>query len=704
MKILSMSATFGKLEHETLTFTPGLNVIEGPNEWGKSTWCAFLVSMLYGMETRAKSTKTALADKERYLPWSGSPMSGSMDIDWNGRKITLQRKTKGRVPLGDFKAFETDTGIAVPELTAANCGEMLLGVERSVFLRSSFIRHSDLPVGQDEALRRRLNALVTTGDESGDAERLAKALKDLKNRCRYNRTGLLPQAEQQRQALENKLREIENLSAQSDHYSQRLEALEQEAARLENHRQTLAYENAQADARRVTQAQEAANAAQAALAEAQAHCATLPSREDAQAKLVRLERYLENRQQLLLAQQRLPAAPTAPQAPAAFAGMTPEAALAKARRDGDAYRALEGSRPWPMAASALLAVIGTILCFRFLLPGVLLIAAGIGLACFALARNHRRKQDQDAIARHYGVDDPESWVATAARYQNDHLHFQKASRERREELERLGRLLETAETSLQQLTDSADPGLCRENWQNILAQYDRLDRLEQDAYHAQRHAEGLQAMVKPAQPPVFPDELTLSPGETARRITDAQAEMQLLSSRISQNRGRMEALGDSGQLNRELAKVEAKIQKLEDTYAALTVALETLNDATLELQRKFAPKIAAQAQDLLQQLTGGRYRQLLLREDLTLEAAAEQEQTLHDALWRSDGTADQMYLALRLAVAQALTPDAPLVLDDALIRFDDQRLRSALAILQNIAGEKQILLFTCQNRENQTLA
>ena len=44
MKIYSMTATFGKLENQTLTLQPGLNVISAPNEWGKSTWCAFLVS------------------------------------------------------------------------------------------------------------------------------------------------------------------------------------------------------------------------------------------------------------------------------------------------------------------------------------------------------------------------------------------------------------------------------------------------------------------------------------------------------------------------------------------------------------------------------------------------------------------------------------------------------------------------------------
>ena len=176
MRIYKMTATFGKLEHETLTLEPGLNVITAPNEWGKSTWCAFLVAMLYGLDTRAKTTKTNLADKERYVPWSGSPMAGRMDIHWKGRDIAIERTTKGRIPLGEFRAYETDTGLAVPELTAANCGQLLLGVEQSVYRRSGFIRLSDLPVTADEDLRRRLNALVTTGDASGDAERLAKAL------------------------------------------------------------------------------------------------------------------------------------------------------------------------------------------------------------------------------------------------------------------------------------------------------------------------------------------------------------------------------------------------------------------------------------------------------------------------------------------------------------------------------------------------
>ena len=48
-------------------------------------------------------------------------------------------------------------------------------------------------------------------------------------------------------------------------------------------------------------------------------------------------------------------------------------------------------------------------------------------------------------------------------------------------------------------------------------------------------------------------------------------------------------------------------------------------------------------------------------------------------------------------------PQAPLVLDDALVRFDDRRLKAALEILQELSQNRQILLFTCQSRENRML-
>ena len=56
-------------------------------------------------------------------------------------------------------------------------------------------------------------------------------------------------------------------------------------------------------------------------------------------------------------------------------------------------------------------------------------------------------------------------------------------------------------------------------------------------------------------------------------------------------------------------------------------------------------------------------------------------------------------LCARLAAAQALMPQTPIILDDALIRFDDRRLEKAVELLKELGKERQILLFSCQGRE-----
>ena len=54
MLIKRMAASFGRLQNDTLELQPGLNILQAPNETGKSTWCAFLLSMLYGINSRER--------------------------------------------------------------------------------------------------------------------------------------------------------------------------------------------------------------------------------------------------------------------------------------------------------------------------------------------------------------------------------------------------------------------------------------------------------------------------------------------------------------------------------------------------------------------------------------------------------------------------------------------------------------------------
>ncbi len=701
MRIYTMTATYGKLAHETLTLQPGLNIIEAPNEWGKSTWCSFLVAMLYGLDTRAKSTKTALADKERYAPWSGSPMSGRIDLNWNGRDITIERKTKGRIPLGQFSAYETATGVPLPELTAANCGEMLLGVERNVFLRSGFIRFSDLPVTQDEALRRRLNALVTTGDETGEGELLAKNLRDLKNKVRFNRSGLLPQAEAERTALEAKLREFDALEAQSSKLAQRAGDVRQWAARLENHKANLKYQAAQADKARVAQAEAACKNALGQLEAAQAQCAGIPPRDQAEQALDKLRHLNQAAMDLQLEARMAPDLPQDPEAPAPFIGMTGEEAIAMAREDGLAFAAIHAKHPPLSIIGALLLIVGCVLALWTRMVGIVIAIVGIVLFAMHTMGQKRRRAQHKALENRYGNADPEEWLTRA---ENWSQALQAAALEKRRYRAVHAEREQRAQALRQNILDATGgKGLedARKEWEAAVGAWDRLADANREVSRTQSHLETLNAMAKTADAPGTPDDLTYSEADTARLLSDAYAEQHQLHSRLGQHQGRMEALGNRDTMTRELETLNTRIHALEDTYAALSIAQQTLTEASLDIQRRFAPRIAKRAQELIAAFTGGRYDRLTLGEDLGLRSGAADEDILHEVLWRSDGTVDQLYLALRLAVAEALTPEAPLILDDALVRFDDTRLQAALQVLAEESQQKQVLLFTCQAREGQ---
>ena len=593
MKILSMSATFGQLDHATLTLEPGLNIIEAPNEWGKSTWCAFIAAMLYGIDSRAHSaTKTGLADKTRYEPWSGQLMSGRMDILWQGRAITLARSSTKRAAFRQFQAFETDTGLPVPELTAENCGQVLLGVEKEVFLRSAFIRLADLPVTANEALRRRLNALVTTGDESSAGDLLSDRLAKAKNEIRSNRShGLLPQAEAQKQALTDKLEQLSQLRRQ-------IKDLTAQQAQLE--------------------------AAQ------QAQSATESARLRAFERLQQLQQSRLEKQAELKALDHAESSPLAAMEPGQVA--TDEKAYKKAAKQRKNGLSLALSLlPLPLGALGLL---------LHHWSGWALAGAGLLTAAIFFILQLRCRQKAAALCK-----------ALEDKYE----------------------------------------GLPSKEWANRVLTMQAQQKARQEAGAELARLDSTIALL---------EQSLVSPAKADQQLSQ---QLGILQRQLGHCQGRMDSLGSEADLQAALQSCQARIRSLTDTLAAIELAQATLQQAKAQLQRRFAPRITGKAKALFSRMTGGRYDRLTLSEDLTLQAATTQEDTLRSSLWRSEGTIDQLYLALRLAVSGELMPQAPLVLDDALVRFDDQRLKKAMEVLSEEAESRQVILFTCQSREKQCI-
>lgn len=727
MKIKTMTAAFGKLQGERLTLEPGLNVITAPNEGGKSTWCAFLKAMFYGIDTRDRDRKGHLADKNRYQPWSGAPMEGEITLEWQGQDITIRRGPRGNVPFGSFSAVYTGTEEPVPGLTADTCGQMLLGVGREVYERSAFIGQSGtLAIRSAPELEARIAALVSSGEEDVSYSQVERQLKEWLNRRKVNKSvGRIPQLEEEQAELARSAGELSQLNDQLNQLEgERAQAFRRHAFCTRQ----LALHKAIAQRKldlQYTQARSDEAQAQAqldALLSEQARFGPIPSRDAlkrAQGELAFLKalepEIRQGQEELALAQQALERARQAAQDDH-FPGMTGEEAVRKGERDSESYRSGMAKKAASkrncillqaagLLAGAALAIFGP---FWWLGPIAYVLCAAASALVFTNGTKSARQAAK--ILERYGVDDVEEIAALAGNYQQRMAAADQAAqqvrmiqgglKDRQARLENsrqeLFRFVHTFAPEVKELF-GVSAALSRAL---NLGERETLARSKLEG--AQRLTQALQAQGGRELTEETPlSQPTLSLEQAAQETGRLQVELERLDRALNQARGKQQALGDPAILSARLEQVEKELERRRREYQAISIAMETLQQANAQLQQRFSPQLNRAAGALLKRLTGGKYHALSLDKELEASASGERDVLPHSALYLSKGTVDQIYLAVRLAVCDLCLPDAPLVLDEALAAFDDVRAKRALELLQELAEQRQILLFSCHNRESQ---
>ena len=715
MEIHYLNATFGRLEQQELHLHPGLNLICAPNESGKSTWSAFIRTMLYGLSTRDRGP---LADKNRYAPWSGAAMQGRMDLLADGRACTLLRNTRrANAPMGGFSCAYTGTATPVEGLTALNAGEQLLGVPREVFERSAFIGQNALAVQHDTELERRISALITTGEEDASYTESYERLKKQLNRRRSNRTnGQIPVLEREIDRVQETLREVDALQQQARQAQEETDALERRVAALQR----------QATQQQVQQRQERVNAYRDAVqaaedaqrrADALTHAAAaLP--EDTALSLLEGQAAALPPELSALAEKRRAAKDTrraAEDARAAWEAhpLYPDDAAALERR-ADAIVPEKAPFPFLPFFTGSLVVVATVLAFllrsRGLRPFCLCLAmAGLGAIATLLAVKFRRQAIVER--KNFAAQQRAALEGQIAEY----LPLRQQAADDAETARRAQALADDAEEScrarltalLVQVRRFAPEAAGLSDAQTALAEMRRrrsaLAAAQQQAREAALYRDALRGQLTEAE--LSQPAATITP-DTAEDVTEAlaQAQQALTEARRRYDTllGRIRALDSSSDLTAQLSQKQEELARLQEEYDAIALAMTALEQANTTLQNRFSPALGARAAEIFAALTAGKYDKVLLSNDLSLSAEAAGDPMSRSIQQLSQGAADQLYLAVRLAICDMVLPTekhVPLILDDALVTFDDDRLRAALDYLLSESKNRQILLFTCHDRE-----
>lgn len=636
MTINKLTASFGKLEGESLELHEGLNVICAPNESGKSTWCAFIRAMLYGVDSSERQKAGHLPDKLHYAPWSGAAMQGEMELSAGGKDITITRTTKLKsAPMREFSAVYTGTNVSVDGLDGSNAGEALTGASKEVFRRSAFVEQGSIAVTGSPELEKRINAIVSTGDEGCSFSEADTQLRAWQRSRRYNTRGKLPELEKRMTETKNRLAELDTAAAESERLTEQLEQSRETCKKLEE----------AVTEKRKTVRREALlklhDIRSEITAASDAHEDAAQKRDGCRAALS--GSLLGNR-----------APEEAESEVKADISKSLELKAASEIKTNPTIPVVLIVLALALVAAAAFALPASFRLYGFIASGVLLVLAGVLYAKLIRARSeaHDAGRQRKLLLSKYKVSDELGVKVCFDEYMRLYDEFTAADEDEKRTARALSRI-----------------------------------RLSQEAAEA-RTLQDLDFSAGDNEA-----------AQLKRELSTVQRNCDLLSAHISEIKGRIETLGDPLVLGSELKNMESLHETMQAEFDAIALAVETLREADADIQSRFSPELGRLAAQYMSVVTGGRYESILINRDFTARTRLAGDVVPRETEYLSAGTLDLMYLAVRLAVCTLALPEdasCPLILDDTLVNLDAERTAQAMKLLGEIAKQRQVILFTCK--------
>jgi uncharacterized protein YhaN len=168
----------------------------------------------------------------------------------------------------------------------------------------------------------------------------------------------------------------------------------------------------------------------------------------------------------------------------------------------------------------------------------------------------------------------------------------------------------------------------------------------------------------------------------------------------ARDRKRLEESSDV--MDFELAKssLEQELSEVVDEWRRLRLAGSLIEAALERFEAQHQPGVLSEASRLFAAVTDGRYPRIVQSEGRTGFSVVTAEGTHRGPEELSQGTTEQLYLCIRLGLVAELARGGrslPVVMDDVLVNFDDERAAAMAGVLRDFARDHQVLFFTCSS-------
>lgn len=647
---------FGKFHDREIHLEPGMNIIYGANESGKSTVHSFIQSMMFGTE-RLRGRGAGKDMYTRYQPWEGGAgYEGRMRLTYNGKDWRIVRNF--HKDDSQFTVIDETDGRQM-ENAGEDISSLIEGLTLSNYRNSvSAGQLSVQPDGQFTTNMQSYMANMAMG--ATDSVDVGKALAYLKEE-RKKASGKFSleaynSCRDQAESLRGELQNRENLASRQKSLEQNRENILQQIQRLENDADGAMKADRQERMKAIQLIQENNDVA-AMYKSKKAELRELEGQTSNQKYQQRMndviEEYEDRQEKLEDYQSRY--------------------SELEEQNEGNGIRNL--ALVFPVAALAVIVwLAGGLVGLKgvmHILVALLLTVLAVGLAVLLMKSSGGKKGRMSELqAKIDGLEKEQQDVLDKYQIKDIHELREKgqSQRSRQEAVIRLRKELEGLRRRYDELQGPLAP---------YLEKYGDSVTLESDAGEEQK---------KKVQ-------------QLRNQASDLLRQSEQLNWQLEQLNEKQARLSE---LEEKLQSMEAERKLGEEDVQAIDISMNAIKEMTAKIHGSFGVQLADYISQLFAYITDGAHKKLNI--DEKFQVTVDDDRKLLQPQQLSAGTADQIYFSVRMAVSQMLFQEPlPLILDDSFVLYDDERLQNTLRWLAEQKAFSQIVIFTCHHREAEVL-
>ena len=743
MKIKSIYiSAFGGVKDLRLNLDDSFNVIYGENENGKTTVMSFIKMMFYGSD-RAKGD-LAKSPRKKYTPWDNSQMAGSIEFEKDGKNYRLERIFGESNSTDKVTLINTDLGTR--ENVSADIGTKLLGLSSAAFERSIFIGQFGFPENNANAegeINSKLSNLALTGEEDASFDEVYKRLEKAKlalasksgRAGEYDKNLVSLKALNDALLKANETQEKINFgNLKAKEIIAEIEKLQQKAGKLKvTIDKEQDFRNAQklrellklkAELDNITKALTLENGTVIDEMFLKKIDFCLSKINSVKAKIEALENENKAIQQGLdLALDPNKASPEKSAELEKKINALEQKQVELKQQYDNSQNALNNKK----SPNIVLLILGIILGLGGAAATLYNLYIGTGVSVLGIAlivvyialttANSAKKKELEGSLLNLKLELNELMAvitleksnlnaiitalnSNAAMIENQQNHL-KENGKKIEELSKekavlsgelevlLGNTFNSTEidSTLEELREkAATQKEIKQKINYILKDVGNIsyEMAAQKIKEAESFGEAQDFETIKAEYDGILEEITAKKTDATAILTEIKAAEKVMENPET--------------LKKQIADLTAKTENQARYVADLELAMAVLTESFSEVRRSYGSVLDNKTGEIFSGITGGKYNGINVSKSFDISVQKTDIFGSFDSAYLSSGTVDQAYLSLRLALSELITDEngtLPIMLDDSLAQFDDNRQKIALEYLKKYSDKNQIIMFTC---------